>query len=67
MKTRPDDLISAVVSPEHELHEGLSKREYFGAAALTGMLARGDDSHYSTIAEHAILYADKLIEELNRE
>jgi hypothetical protein len=46
---------------------GLSKREYFAAIALQGIIA-GCDSHFQPelFAEYAVRYADALIKELNK-
>jgi hypothetical protein len=45
----------------------LSKREYFAAMAMQGLLAADSNSeyHYRKIAEWAVLHADVLIEQLN--
>lgn len=46
---------------------GLSKREYFAAAALQGMLASGDgeEEHPTRIAEYAVECADALLKALS--
>lgn len=44
--------------------EGLTKREYFAAMAMQGLLANGEILP-SQIAECAVLHADVLIEQLN--
>lgn len=49
---------------------GLTKREYFAAMALQGILsnaATNNDVETSHIVEDACLFADALIEELNKE
>ena len=51
--------------------EGMSKREYFAAKALQGLLGnvRGlnrDGSNLDVIIDYAVLAADKLIAALNR-
>lgn len=48
--------------------DGLSKREYFAAKAMQGMLAteRGWDESAERLAALAIAQADALIAELNR-
>jgi hypothetical protein len=48
------------------LYPGLTKREYFAAAALSGILASGNYS-FSTAHESAVKAADRLIKELNKE
>ena len=46
------------------LEEGLTKREYFAAMAMQGILARGSFSR-GFVAKHAVDYADALIDALN--
>lgn len=50
---------------------GITKREYFAALAMQGMLANSRDSvlmaHTKQIAKMAVAQADALIEELNDE
>lgn len=54
--TNPNDIINS------QFH-GLTKREYFAAMVLQGLAA----SHSPSAAtEKAVIYADDLIEELNR-
>lgn len=47
---------------------GLTKREYFAAIALQGLLASDTTNHdkWTDIAESAVLSADALIAELNK-
>lgn len=48
---------------------GLTKREYFAALALQGILAaKAQEEFYSppTLAEYAVECADKLINQLNK-
>jgi hypothetical protein len=61
MKTKPND--KAYPSPNND---GLTKREYFAAMALQGILANEGSNHCLTNAEEAIYEADRLIEGLNR-
>ena len=51
------------------LSKGLTKREYFAAKALTGLLAndRTDRDTIAAAAEMAVEAADELIEALNQE
>lgn len=44
---------------------GLTKREYFAALAMQGILARTGNGSTST-AESAVKHADALIEQLNK-
>ena len=45
---------------------GLTKREYFSAKALVAMVSR-EPHHPQAVAQNAIMYADALIAELNKE
>ena len=66
VKTNPDEPIHPVVRPISSLYHttGLTKREYFAAIALQGLLANHGDYMYSVIS--AVEFADDLIEELNK-
>lgn len=46
--------------------EGLTKREYFAAMAMQGMLAN-TYTHYGSIPNDAVCMADSIIEQLNKE
>ena len=45
---------------------GLTKREYFAAMALQGMLAKYGSDYQVNNAKEAIYWADALIEELSK-
>jgi len=49
---------------------GLTKREYFAAMAMQGILANNEEGNtqwdYTVIGKHSLLAADALIEELNK-
>ena len=45
---------------------GLTKREYFAAMAMQGLLASGVDNFRKPAVEYAVEYADDLINELNK-
>lgn len=47
-------------------NNGLTKREYFAAMALQGMLAKYGSDYQVQIAKDALYFADALIEELNK-
>jgi len=78
-KTKPNDPVKAVRTKIHGLilttHNGLTKREYFAAMAMQGMLAAHDDRYERTqgktngeaLAECAIAQADYLIVALNKD
>ncbi|MGB5972696.1 MAG: hypothetical protein WBG38_05230 [Nodosilinea sp.] len=44
---------------------GLTKREYFAAMAMQGLLASGADLNSSALACDAVEHADKLVKYLN--
>ncbi len=46
---------------------GLSKREYFAAMAMQALVTRGVHSIKENAADQSVLYADALIEALNKE
>jgi hypothetical protein len=66
VKTNPDEPIHPVVRPISSLYHttGLTKREYFAAMALQGLLGNNNNYVYSVIS--AVEFADDLIEELNK-
>lgn len=89
MKTNPNEPINPMFNSEgfpgyisnvmpdsdKQYSSGLSKREYFAAMAMQGVLAghyeyftgNADVSVPSEIAKYAVFNADALIEELNKE
>lgn len=50
----------------HTLGSGLTKREYFAAVALQGLLAKGITFNATDTVETAVKCADSLIEKLNK-
>lgn len=46
---------------------GLTKREYFAAMAMQALVTRGVYSIKENAADQSVLYADALIEALNKE
>lgn len=83
MKTYPDDLLNQnkkySEDPDKDglkcISSGLTKREYFAAMAMQGMLANSHDEgcnnplsklSNAVIAHLAVLQAECLIEELNK-
>lgn len=64
MKTEPGH--SSISANEH--HDGLTKREYFAAMAMQGFMASdgAPDVNYKVIAEAAVIFADTLINALNK-
>lgn len=70
-KTFPDDSVDAWMRPEERWingHCSLTKREYFAAMAMQGMVSasgiwgRADDD----VADGAVRFANALIKELNK-
>ena len=58
-----------VTNPNSTVTHGLTKREYFAAMVLQGLLAssfRSPTSYIESNAEYAVTYADALIAELNK-
>ena len=55
-------------SDYHAGNEGLTKREYFAALAMQGILCDGDGGHSErSLANTAVNMADALIEALNKD
>lgn len=74
MKTNGNDPANPTIGWEITSHgdpvsitdqHGLTKREYFAAMAMQGMLS--DPERYGVIAKGAVKFADALIKELNKE
>jgi hypothetical protein len=76
MKTYKNDLITAftevgevtrgVGMTRWRTHNGLTKREYFAAMAMQGLLSNGSLGD-RLVSQNAVIYADLLIEELNKQ
>lgn len=67
MKTNPNDAATGMQeNDKYKFHRGLTKREYFAAMALNGLLSNNIDDG-SDIVKSAVYYADSLIEKLNAE
>lgn len=67
MQTKKDDSAFPIFGDDGDVNEyGLSKREYFAAIAMQGILAKGDISIAEYVAQYAIQQADELITALNR-
>ena len=63
VKTNPDEPIQPIEYSDN-YSNGLTKREYFAAMALQGLLANNNNYMYSVIS--AVEFADDLIEELSK-
>ena len=66
--TRANDLAYHVKKVDTINYTGLTKREYFAAMAMQGIIANKDglDIKIERIVESAVDTADALIEELNK-
>jgi hypothetical protein len=67
MKTRKEDVSFPCHESIYEHSQGLTKREYFAAAALMGLMVdTSPEQSHEDVAESAVLMADALINELNK-
>jgi nitrogenase subunit NifH len=67
-ETNPNEPINMVEYNNNYISTGLTKREYFAAKAIQGIIANKDglDIKIERIVESAVDIADALIEELNK-
>ena len=65
METKPNESINTIEYNNNYISTGLTKREYFAAMALQGLLAN-DSGLITSKARDAVKAADALIEELNK-
>ena len=61
--TKPNDPAFPVSPSDYSAKHGLTKREYFAAMAMQGLLA--SDTHFTLVTDRAVDFADMLIEKLN--
>lgn len=76
-ETKPDDAVTSLQgNQDYQSYCGLTKREYFAAQALAGLSVQAipgshnnwtEKAHLISIANYAVLAADALIKELNKE
>ncbi len=64
METKPNEPIHTIEYNNNYISNGLTKREYFAAMALQGLLSNNNNYVYSVIS--AVEFADDLIEELSK-
>jgi len=64
VKTNPDEPIQPIEYSDN-YSNGLTKREYFAAMALQGLLAN-NNKEYAYCVISAVEFADDLINELNK-
>jgi len=65
IKTNPDEPIQTIEYSDN-YSNGLTKREYFAAMALQGLLATNSTTTIEYYAIDAVRIADALIDELNK-
>jgi hypothetical protein len=65
-KTNPDEPIQTIEYNNNYISNGLTKREYFAAMALQGLLANSSIPLDGASTNTAMLFADALIKELNK-
>ncbi len=65
-ETKTNELVITLEYNNDYTSMGLTKREYFAAMALQGMLAKYGSDYQVNNAKEAIYWADALIEELNK-
>lgn len=68
METKPNEPINIVEYNNNYISTGLTKREYFAAMVIQGIISNKDglDIKIERIVESAVDTADALIEELNK-
>jgi nitrogenase subunit NifH len=68
METKPNEPIHTIEYNNNYISNGLTKREYFSAMVLQGIIANKDglDIKIERIVESAVDTADALIEELSK-
>ena len=65
-ETKGDSPINTIEYNNNYISTGLTKREYFAAMALQGLLANYGSSYSVQNTMEAVYMADALIEELNK-
>jgi hypothetical protein len=67
-ETKANESINRILYMDNYTSEGLTKREYFAAMAMKGIITNKDglDIKIERIVESAVDTADALIEELNK-
>ena len=67
-ETKPNEPINIVEYNNNYISTGLTKREYFAAMVIQGIISNKDglDIKIERIVESAVDIADALIEELNK-
>ena len=63
--TDPNEPATGHGNPEQGGDPGVTKREYFAAKALQGLLAKDDTLNFELLSQEAVEAADALIDALN--
>jgi len=68
METKKNESAFPIIAEDYIIDGGLTKREYFSAIAMQGIIANKDglDNKIERIVESAVDTADALIEELKK-
>jgi hypothetical protein len=67
MKTKKNESAFPIIAEDYIIDGGLTKREYFAAMALQGLLTDNESPNSrEEFAGYAVKLADSLIEELNK-
>lgn len=70
MKTDAHDAAYPIINGDYNPEFGLTKREYFAAMAMQGILSDRDNQgytwNYEAMAADAVKMADQLIKQLNQ-
>ena len=65
METKPNEPIHTIEYNNNYISNGLTKREYFAAMALQGLVTK-NNNEYDYCVISAVKFADALIEELSK-
>jgi hypothetical protein len=67
METKKNESAFPIIAEDYIIDGGLTKREYFAAMALQGLLTDNESPNSrEEFAGYAVKFADALIEELNK-
>ena len=66
METKANEPINTIDYNNNYISTGLTKREYFAAMALQGLLSDYESESIEDYSKYAVKLADSLIEELNK-
>ena len=66
METKKNESAFPIIAEDYIIDGGLTKREYFAAMALQGLLADYESESIEDYSKYAVKLADSLIEELSK-